>query len=434
MIASKHNIISGIKDSGDYFIVNLLSGNADIISKEKYAEFQSGNFTEIEELTAKGYLVKAETEAKRYKEKYLNFIDSRESDEVQLFFVPWYSCNFACSYCYQDEYQAPTARLTKDTIDAFFRYINNTFSARKKYITVFGGEPLLTGEYYNETIRYIVSEASARNIELAIVTNGYNLLSYIDLFKTAKIREIQVTLDGTAETHNKRRFMKDHSATFEKIAAGIDALLANKIPVNLRMVVDRENIRNLPEFARYTIQKGWTKSPYFKTQLGRNYELHHCQKGNQKLYSRLELYQDLYQLITQYPEITEFHKPAFSISKFLFEQGELPEPLFDSCPACKTEWAFDYTGTIYSCTATVGKANEALGTYYPAVNLDQVKICDWEERDVLSIAECRDCSLQLACGGGCGSVSKNQYGKVQKPDCRPVKELLELGIGLYMKS
>jgi uncharacterized protein len=378
--------------------------------------------------------VDSKEEEKRYKQKYLDFIDNREKDEVQIFFVPWYTCNFACSYCYQDEYNAPQSKLTKEVIDAFFSYIEKTFANRKKYITLFGGEPLLTGEFYKETILYMLTESTKRKIEIAIDTNGYNLRTYMDWLKLSCIREMQVTLDGTANIHNNRRFTKDHRPSFEQITEGIDLLLENKIPVNLRMVIDRDNSINLPEFAQYTIQKGWTTSPYFKTQLGRNYELHHCQSEAQKLYTRLGMYKDLYKMIKVHPEIMEFHKPAFSISKFLFEQGELPEPLFDACPACKTEWAFDYTGTIYSCTATVGKVNESLGTFYPAVNLNSDKICEWEERDVLAINECRNCALQLSCGGGCGSVAKNKFGEVQKPDCRPTKELMELGISLYFQN
>ena len=83
------------------------------------------------------------------------------------------------------------------------------------------------------------------------------------------------------------------------------------------------------------------------------------------------LYEKLYELIGKAPHIVEFYKPAYSISKFLAENGELPDPLFDSCPACKTEWAFDYTGHIYPCTATVGKADESLGTFYPEVSSDE---------------------------------------------------------------
>jgi len=112
----------------------------------------------------------------------------------------------------------------------------------------------------------------------------------------------------------------------------------------------------------------------------------------------------------------------------------MPDPLFDSCPACKTEWAFDYTGKIYSCTATVGKEDESLGTFYPEVSRIDGIINLWESRDVTTIPECKTCPVQLACGGGCGSVAKNTHGTICSTDCRPVKELLELGFGAYFNE
>jgi uncharacterized protein len=133
----------------------------------------------------------------------------------------------------------------------------------------------------------------------------------------------------------------------------------------------------------------------------------------------------------QYPHVLQFHKPAYSISKFLFENGELPAPLYDSCPGCKTEWAFDYTGRIFSCTATVGKTGEELGTFYPRVELNKEQIALWQQRDVLVIKACHACNIRLSCGGGCASVAYNREKNLHSPDCRPVKELLELGIALY---
>jgi uncharacterized protein len=269
---------------------------------------------------------------------------------------------------------------------------------------------------------------------VAAVTNGYNLQEYIEILKAGKIREIQVTLDGTRDIHNQRRFLKGGDATFDRIVAGVDELLANNIPVNMRMVVDRQNIQNLPDLAQFAIDKGWTASPIFKTQLGRNYELHECQANQQKLYSRLNLYEDLYALLKTHPHIAEFHKPAFSISKFLFEQGEMPEPLFDACTGTKTEWAFDFTGNVYACTATVGKQGESLGSFYPEVKKYTEAVEEWQERDILSIPKCRDCNLSLICGGGCASMAKNYNGSLQSHDCRPVTELLELGIAHYFNE
>ncbi len=435
---SKHNIYSKISGSENFFIVNLLSGNADILTPSEgqllndYIEGR-GNDQEFEsDLISKGYIVSEKEEQLLYRTRYLDFTDSRDQDEVQIFFVPNYSCNFACTYCYQDEYENVHQALSTEIIDAFFEYIRIEFAGRKKYLTIFGGEPLLNSPKQKELISYLLDKARGVNLEVCFVTNGYSLEEYSEILKRAAIREIQVTLDGMGDAHDKRRFLKGGGGTFDKIVKGIDACLAAELPVNLRMVVDRENITDLPDLAKFAIEKGWTASPFFKTQLGRNYELHHCQASPDKLFSRIALYESIFSLTQEFPHILEFYKPAYSVSKFLAENGSLPDPLFDGCPACKTEWAFDYTGHIFPCTATVGKADESLGTFYPSVTRKSELIEEWENRDVTAIKECTNCNLQLACGGGCGSVAKNRTGSICSTDCRPIKELLELGFGAYL--
>jgi uncharacterized protein len=440
MIYSKYNINSRIKDSSDYYLVNILSGNADVLSEEenfllnKFKEFGLDESDYSNELIQKGYFVKLEEEKKLYQKEYFDFIDNRDSDEIQIFFVTNYYCNFACSYCYQDEYENIKTELNNEIIDSFFSYINNEFKNRDKYITIFGGEPLLNNPRQKELIQYIIHKANLSGLDISIVSNGYYLEEYIDILKTGKIREVQVTLDGTKEVHDSRRFLKDKTGSFDKIVKGIDSAIQNEITINLRMVIDKSNVNDLPELAKFAIDKGWTASKFFKTQIGRNYELHHCQVANNKLFTRIDLYNDLYEIIKNNKFIEEFYKPGYSISKFLFENNELPKALFDSCPACKTEWAFDYTGKIYSCTATVGKSDEVLGTFYPEVYLNEDLVEEWQSRDVTEIKECKDCNVQLACGGGCGSVAKNNNGSICSTDCRPIKELLELGFAAYNES
>ncbi len=437
---SKHNIFSKVAGSENYFIVNLLTGNADILSPEEgiqLTEYLGGRMIDpgfTDDLVAKGYIMPAEEEKRLYRRKYLDFLDAREKDEVQLFFVPNYSCNFACTYCYQDEYANPLQSLSKEIVDSFFSYIAIEFAGRKTYITVFGGEPLLNTPKQRDLIEYLLEKSNEANLEVCVVTNGFWLEEYVDILKRGRIREIQVTLDGTRAVHDQRRFLKGGGPTFEKIVEGIDACLAAKIPVNLRMVADKENIDDLPGLAKFAIDRKWTINPLFKTQLGRNYELHHCQATQGKLFSRISLYESIFEMIQDHPYILEFYKPAFSVSKFLAENGNLPDPLFDGCPACKTEWAFDYTGHIFPCTATVGKADESLGTFYPDIIRNKERISEWENRDVTAIDACTGCNLQLACGGGCGSVAKNRTGQVCTTDCRPVKELLELGFAAYLNT
>lgn len=441
MIYSTHNIFSKIRESNNYFILNLLTGSADVLNPDdakKVEALKKGNdlpYDEfIREFAERGYLIDPDEEAALYRKKYLDFIDSREKDEIQLFFITNYSCNFACSYCYQDQYSNPNQELSTGLIDSFFNYIQSGFAGRRKYITLFGGEPLLNSPKQKGLITYLIESAGELNLDICLVTNGYTLEDYIPILNKGKIREIQVTLDGMETLHDKRRFLKNGAGTFNTIVRGIDACLENHIPVNLRMVADKENISSLPDLAQYAIDRSWTTSPFFKTQIGRNYELHHCQSANEKLLTRISLYEKIFELVRQFPHILQFYKPAYSVARFLFENGELPDPLFDSCPACKTEWAFDYTGKIYPCTATVGKDGESIGTFHPEITVNTELVNDWETRDISTISECKVCNLQLVCGGGCGSVAKNRTGKICSTDCRPVNELLEIGFSAYFNE
>ncbi len=93
MIFSQHNIFSKIKESENFFIVNLLSGNADILSPEEAEKINGVRNNEViddkdfvSDLVEKGYLVDRNEENKLYLKRYLDFIDKRDNDEVQLFF------------------------------------------------------------------------------------------------------------------------------------------------------------------------------------------------------------------------------------------------------------------------------------------------------------------------------------------------------------
>jgi uncharacterized protein len=431
---SKHNIFSRLADSENYFLVNLLTGNADILGPDKAQEIKEQRYTDLDEYVAKGYLSDPAEEEKLFRKRYADFIDNRDNDETQIFFVPWYACNFGCDYCFQDGYENAPGSPGEELLDAFFGYIRKEFAGKKKYITIFGGEPLLPGEERRRVIADLLDRARSLGVDTAFVSNGYALGEYIPLLRQHRIREVQVTLDGLQPTHDRRRPLAGGQGTFDTIVAGIDQALAAGITINLRMVVDRQNIGDLPGLARFAIARGWTKNPRFKTQLGRNYELHYCQAEQHRLLGRIEMWQIVYAQAKEHPEVLEFHRPAFSISKFLWENGELPPPLYDSCPGTKTEWAFDYAGRIYACTATVGKPGESLGTFFPDVTRKEDLIIQWEERDVTSIEECTMCPVRLACGGGCASVAFNATGKIQSPDCRPVTGLMEMGLSLYFEK
>ena len=432
MKKSAHNLLVQLNEER-WFIANPLSGNADLLTSEEAEDYRRDRPAKRPLFEERGYIVDSEEESAAYQAAYLDFIKERETDEVQIFYVPTYACNFRCDYCYQSEYDNPTSRDPR-VLDAFFDYIDAAFAHVPKYLTLFGGEPLLNSATQKADISRFLEMADARALETAVVTNGYHVREYLDILDSARLREIQITLDGIREAQDRRRPLKDGGGTFERVVAGIDELLARNITVNLRLVLDRDNIDQLPGLADFAIQKGWTEHAAFKTQLGRNYALHHCQKHPENLYERLEMATVVAGLMAEHSHIAEFHKPTFHLAKTIGETGALPPPNFDACPATKTEWGFDYTGRIYGCTATLGKLDACLGAFYPDVHLDEDAVFEWQDRDVLSIDACRSCNARLVCGGGCGALAHNKNGAVLSPDCRPVAEISAVGANLYLRE
>ena len=85
---SKHNIFSKITNSDSYFIVNPLAGQADILEPEEAQKYINRKLSDNQQYIDKGYLVDLKEEERLFKQKYLDFIDERDKDEVHLFFTP----------------------------------------------------------------------------------------------------------------------------------------------------------------------------------------------------------------------------------------------------------------------------------------------------------------------------------------------------------
>ena len=91
MKASKYNIISKIKDSPDYFIMNVLSGSADILTAAEHSlSMEEGNLrvdkdaADYPEFVEKGYVVDEKEEEKQYREEYFKFLEQRENGIISF--------------------------------------------------------------------------------------------------------------------------------------------------------------------------------------------------------------------------------------------------------------------------------------------------------------------------------------------------------------
>ncbi len=445
MKTSKYTFLTKKFKSKDSILVNYLTSSIDLVEKEEEQELEQrlkhndwDGYKFLDYFLERGYIFQnEEEELEKIQEKYLEFSEEYEKTPMQLIFSTSFICNFACKYCFQEEYQNSKVVIDNSITDHFFSYINKKFQnePQKPYITIFGGEPLLGGESYKKSLLYFLENSVKYKYPIAIVTNGYELINYVPEFKRlgVNIKEIQVTVDGDREHHNARRITKSGNPSFDRIMDGIELALQNGYRINIRSIVDKENINSLPALAQYVKDRGFLNYPktLFESTLGRNYELHTCQKSD-KLYDRFHIWAEFFELAQEYPVLKEYHSPQFHGMRYLSENGDLPFPIFDGCPAGKKEWAFDIHGFVYGCTASVGVEKFKLGSYIdPNFPVNEQQILQWKTRDVLTIPECSNCAVSLSCGGGCGVLAYNEHGKIHSTNCRPVSELVGIGVEYY---
>jgi uncharacterized protein len=441
MQLSRHAILAEVPGRDQVLVVQPMIGQAAVVARSDAAALRAlpaGSLpASLPEhvLREAGFVVDGEDEDAALRERALaEWRAEAARTSTQLVVVPSFGCNLACTYCYQELFDPTSSGLIRpEVIDAFFAYVDRHHlrAAVKPYVTLFGGEPLRDTPAHHERIARFLSGARDRGLKLAAVTNGHDLLSYVEALSTGPVKEVQVTLDGPRAVHDRRRPHAGGGGTFDRIVAGIDALVAAGVPVNLRVVADRENLPALPELAAFAASRGWLDLPAsrFKTQVGRNYELFGCASRQDRgaLYDRVELWAEYLRLAEAHPELRRFHRPRFHGLGHLAETGELPAPNFDACPAAKTEWAFGPDGSVYGCTATVAHPAHRLGRFFPVEERDEAAIARWSGRSTLTLPGCQGCALAPVCGGGCGAVAWNRAGTPLETDCRPVRELYGLG-------
>lgn len=448
MIPAKNNIIVQIQDStpAEYAIMNPITGSFDLMGEREHAWFTAtGTRSKLDPDTLDYFLERGyayldeQGEQQAIERAFAEFNAEVTDGQVQLMLVPTYGCNLACTYCFQHGIDGRPQLITKEIVDAFFAYARENFSNRsqKPFVTLFGGEPLVNSAAQREIVEYILDGCAREGYEFAAVTNGYDFVDYVDSLKKVTVKEIQFTLDGGKAVHDQRRITHNKKGSFDHVVAGIAAAVAAGIPVNLRSVVDRENINDLVQLAEYCEAQGWLDLPpeLFKTQIGRNYELFECYVKPQHLMTQVELWAEYAALAKAHPVLYRFHRPDFKGIRHLVDTGDLYLASFDTCPAAKTEWVFDLYGEIYGCTASCGREEYRLGRYWPVVEKNDAAIENWQSRNVTTIEKCRSCSYNVICGGGCGVVAANHNNlNIHTPDCRPIQELLDIGVNFYAEE
>ncbi|MCI5218070.1 MAG: SPASM domain-containing protein [Candidatus Electrothrix sp. LOE2] len=135
-------------------------------------------------------------------------------------------CNLSCVYCYLSG-RNNNKSLTPQVFDSFFEKFTCSKHHDSKNIDVsfWGGEPLLNFKIIN----YIVDRFQGKKhlfgkIQYNIISNGVLIDNKIADFCKKNNVNIQITIDGIKEYHDKHRKGKDGEETYTKTINGIKIL------------------------------------------------------------------------------------------------------------------------------------------------------------------------------------------------------------------
>ena len=206
--------------------IALESHTAAIFESEDYDDLPENIFSKL--LSTYLIVPSKENELEEVIQENKNAIlDSRTLYQV---IQPTANCQLGCGYCGQNHTKALLDDLQMDAIIDRVRYKlenENKFDALE--IGWFGSEPLMGLKNIRSLTPRLKELADNHNLAYSskMTTNGLSLKLnvFLDLVKNHHIRSFEITLDGTEEFHDKRRFLKSGEKSYKIILENLIDIL-----------------------------------------------------------------------------------------------------------------------------------------------------------------------------------------------------------------
>ena len=155
------------------------------------------------------------------KENYtLNMKNTRQ----QLILSVTEDCNLRCTYCiyhddrYNDKDWSCNTHMSFDTAKkAIDNFLSNSKLTENRFISFYGGEPLVNFSLIEKCIHYVKETCGVRNINFSMTTNGLFLKGKILSFLIDNNVFLNVSIDGAKDVHDRYRVDINNRPSFDVI-------------------------------------------------------------------------------------------------------------------------------------------------------------------------------------------------------------------------
>lgn len=319
-------------------------------------------------------------------------------------------CQLACDYCGQEHERV---NMSDEIIDSIVCRIEEKLSSgRFKGLTVswFGGEPL----FAMKQMRIINTKLKqiCLNFNLAyegkITTNGLCLTPklYKELIDDFNIGGIEITLDGTSEYHDARRYTKTLKPSFNVIFNNLKGIINSEDSIykkersfiSIRCNVDQRNMTGVIPLLDLFVANNMQHKIYFYTanvfswaQNGADKNLSVEEYSNHCLDYLIYLKKKGFNMVNLLPNRTP---PAYCMA--LNENAEM----------------FDSFGNIFDCSETsysslYENTDLILGNIHNVKNnsIKRSRLINYfEDLKNYKFSKCSECKFYPLCGGGCAKA------------------------------
>ncbi|MCL5291557.1 MAG: radical SAM protein [Actinobacteria bacterium] len=419
-------------------MVNSLTGAVDLLDEEVGSALESsGGAGSLDpalhrKLLDRGHLFESKADEDALVEKtFKAYMPKRRM--IRFTISPTYSCNLRCTYCFEKNRVAGRSPVMgEEEVDLIFAAVESISSGEPdlpKAIALFGGEPLLPRN--RRVVRRALMLSSERKLPVSVATNGVHLpLFKEELRAFASPLQVQVTLDGPREIHDRRRVAANGSGTYDEVVSAVNLLLDLGKSVNLRVNVDSQNLPYLRELVDLIRRFGWPDYERFKCSLAPVTD-HTGSGDNPHLLEEWELLGPIFDLFEEDRQVSEILQTGMFRSlnhlRAVVEGGRSSVPQLFYCEANNREsFEFGPDGLIYACSEAMDNPDHAIGRYRPELELFEEKASLWDNRNVATIEKCRSCELAFFCGGGCAYSALARNGSLYEPHCGSIRKLIDV--------
>lgn len=323
-----------------------------------------------------------------------------------------HDCNLACKYCFagKGEYDGPKGLMSFETGKRALDFLIEQSGTRKNLeVDFFGGEPLMNWEVCKKLVEYGREQEKIhnKNFRFTLTTNGLLINDDVIEFCNREMGNVVLSLDGRKSTNDAMRVSRNGAGSYDLI---ID---------KFKKFADSRNQENYYMRGTYTHNNlDFSKDIIHMADMGfKELSIEPVVCSPDEPYalkdSDLPILKEQYQILAD--EMLKRYRKGngFTFYHYMIDldAGPCIVKRVSGCGVGTEYLAVTPNGELYPCHQFVGDEKFLLGNIWDGITNKQV-LEQFENCNVYSHKECKDCFAKLYCSGGCAANAYHTTGSV----------------------